>query len=208
MKVSGLSLNKKYDFTFFASSQATGDVNVAYTVNGRKVVLNASLNTRGTVTLYNVVADKNGEAIITIAANTNTSQFGLLGALIIQEYDGANKSIPAPPQALKANIQISQINKTVNAAKESGTNNKAFVYPNPFNRDFTLALSIQQEEDVQAELYTINGKLILRKNLGHVSQGSYNFKILNDQSVAPGVYVLKIIYTKSGQINQIKVLKQ
>jgi len=67
---------------------------------------------------------------------------------------------------------------------------------------------IQQEDDVQAELYSINGKLILRRNLGHISQGLYNFKILNEQGVAPGVYILKIIYVKSGNTNQIKVLKQ
>ena len=208
MKVTGLGLNKKYDFTFFASSQAGGDVNVAYTVNGRKVVLNASLNTRGTVTLYNVVGDQNGEAVITIAANTNTSQFGLLGALIIQEYDGNNNGIPVPPQALKANPQISQVNKAANTATESSTNNKAVVYPNPFGRDFTLSLSIQKEDDVQVELYSINGKLIFRRNIGHVLQGLYNFKITNDQTVAPGTYILKVIYTKSEQTNQIKILKQ
>ncbi|HEX5154980.1 MAG TPA: fibronectin type III domain-containing protein [Parafilimonas sp.] len=208
MKVTGLSLNKKYDFTFFASSQASGDVNVAYTVNGRKVVLNASLNTRGTVTLYNVVADKNGEAFITIAANTKSSQFGLLGALVIQEYDGSDKNIPTPQQALKADIQASGISKAATAPTVSNTKNKAAVYPNPFGRDFTMSLSIQQADDVQAELYSINGKLILRRNLGHVSPGSYNFKFLNDQVIAPGIYMLKIIYVNSGHTNQIKVLKQ
>lgn len=207
MKVSGLNFNKKYDFTFFASSQAPGDVNVGYTVNGRKVVLNASLNTKGTVTLYNVVPDKNGEVTIVIAANTNSSQFGLLGALVIQEYNVNNTAIPSPPQALKAEGVISLVNKTTTTP--SGTiNNKAIIYPNPFNRDFTLSLTAEQEDDVQVELYTINGKLILRKDLGHVSQGSHNFRILTEQGVAQGVYVLKVIYTKSRYTSQVKILKQ
>ena len=50
-----------YDFTFFASSRAYGDVNIAYTVNGKTCLLNTSLNTTGTVTIYGIVPDENGE---------------------------------------------------------------------------------------------------------------------------------------------------
>ncbi len=70
MKVTGLNLTQKYDFTFFGSSNAYGDVNTAYTVNGKTCLLNTSLNKTGTVTMYNIVPDNNGEVTITIAPGT------------------------------------------------------------------------------------------------------------------------------------------
>jgi hypothetical protein len=95
LKLSGLNLNMLYDLTFFASSRAFGDVNVAYTANGKNALLNTSLNTTGTVTLYGVTPDLNGEIIISVAPGTATSQFGLIGALIAKGYSKPVLTLPA-----------------------------------------------------------------------------------------------------------------
>ena len=88
----------KYDFTFYASSQAYGDVNVAYTINGKTTLLNASLNVNGTQTIYGVTPDAYGNVNITVAPGTSTSQFGLIGALIIGGYTPSSSDvIPALP---------------------------------------------------------------------------------------------------------------
>ncbi|MBV9962994.1 MAG: fibronectin type III domain-containing protein [Parafilimonas sp.] len=206
LKITGLNINSVYDFTFFASSQAYGDVNSLYTVNGKKGVLNASLNTDGTVTVYNIVPDKNGEAVITISPNSFSSQYGLIGALIMQEYTPNNNSIPSP-KARKSN-KISGNQPISQATKSSTIKNAAVAYPNPFNNDFTLSISLQKQENVQAELYDINGKLILRKNFGELQQGSHELRIIPGTNISRGMYVLKIIYRNTATTSHIKVLKQ
>jgi hypothetical protein len=69
-QITGLNIGMKYDFTFFASSQAYGDVNVAYTINGVTTLLNTSLNINSTQTIYGVTPDSYGNVTITVAAGT------------------------------------------------------------------------------------------------------------------------------------------
>ena len=122
----------KYNFTFFASSQAFGDVTVGYTVNGKTVYLNASLNTKGTVTMYDVVPDANGEVTMSIAAGTALSQFGLIGALVLQGFDASIPAIPAPP-ALQGN-PVASVSKNIEkqTLQQNISDIQIKAYPNPF----------------------------------------------------------------------------
>src|SRR6185312_14164393 len=60
--LSGLDQTKAYDLTFFASclDDATNNAQAEYVVNGNAVMLNAHKNTTGTVTMFGVVPDQNG----------------------------------------------------------------------------------------------------------------------------------------------------
>jgi hypothetical protein len=208
MKISGLNLNKQYDFTFFASSQAGGDVNTTFTVNSKEGILNASLNTNGTVTVYNVVPDENGEVVIGIAPSDPSSQFGLIGALVIQEYSTSSAAIPAPLQSINiVNASQSKVQKPLSAQPDKAQN-KVVVYPNPYNSDFTISLQSETEDHVEAELYDINGKLILRQDLGNVQPGSFNFRMIPGQNLTSGVYLLKMVYINTKNTTYIKVLKR
>ena len=113
LKLSGLNLNMHYDLTFFASSRAYGDVNVAYTVNGKTVLLDASLNTSGTVTIYGIVPDENGKIMITVAPGTPLSQFSLIGAFIEQAYSEPILTLPAQHASV-----VSAVAKTSVASKQ------------------------------------------------------------------------------------------
>lgn len=206
IKLTGLNVNSLYNLTFIASSQAGGDVNTAYTINGKKVILNASLNIDGSVTMYGVAPDVNGEIVIGIAPNTLISQFGLIGGLIVQEYTPSSRTILSPPQSFNKTAITLGNNKAGSLQKASAINNKAAVYPNPFNSSFTLSLYLNKEDNVQVQLYNVSGKLVLQKNLGKVSQGAYN--ITPDKNITPGIYILKIIGAKTGYNEYIKVLKQ
>ncbi|SFQ52784.1 fibronectin type III domain-containing protein [Parafilimonas terrae] len=213
MKLKGLNLNKKYDLTFFASANIGGDVNTSYTVNNKKVVLNASLNTDGTVTLYDVVPDDNGEAIITIAPNSIYSQFGLLGALVIQETESSTNDIPSPPQSPVSQAATVSSSKTasslnqVNTAKAAEGNHLS-VYPNPFLYNFTLSLSSPKEDEVTVQLYDVNGKPVFAHNIGRVPKGNYTVQLTPGRNLTSGVYMLKIIYRNSQKVEYMKLLKQ
>jgi fibronectin type 3 domain-containing protein/predicted esterase len=211
LKITGLNLNKKYDFTFFASSQAYGDVNTAYMINGKKSILNASLNVDGTVTIYNVLPDKNGEVIISIAPNSISSQYGLIGALIIKEYCITTNKIPPAPQSFGNNLQSSNnsIKKTSSIqANKNSIPGKMLAYPNPFNSSFTISFSLENKDDVEVELYDVTGKIVYRKNFGNLEKGLQNLKIIPNVNIPAGVYFIKMSYVKTSVSNYIKILKQ
>ena len=61
-------------------------------------MLNTSVNSTGTVTLYGIQPDANGEVTIGVAPGTSTSQFGLLGSLVVGGYNApTSSSAPSVP---------------------------------------------------------------------------------------------------------------
>ncbi len=208
MVLNGLNLTMKYDLTFFASANIGGDVNTAYSANGKRVVLNASYNTDGTITMYNVEPDQNGQIIITISPNSYSSQYGLLGAMVIHEANPSLMQVPSPPSLMDK--PIASVVKNQYLKKESPVieKNNIHVYPNPFKNDFTISFYPQNDENIVAELYDINGKPVLQKNLGKVTKGKTNIKMSLNQNITSGVYLLKLSYLKEGRSEYIKLIKQ
>jgi len=217
LQITGLNLGMKYNFTFFASSQAYGDVNVAYAIGNQSTILDASLNTYGTATLYNITPDNNGNANISVYAATNTSQFGLLGALIIQGYTPSTSNAPqapASPSALLTEAKKEDGSKTAAVAKQNNTRNRIqatpTAYPNPFNQYFTLTVPSETDnEKVSVNIYTADGKLAYRNEFENIHQGNNDIKISSNKNMsAAGIYTVEIIYNNTGSYNSIKVAKQ
>ena len=137
-QITGLNIGMKYDFTFFASSLAQGDVNVAYTINGVTTILNASLNVNGTQTIYGITPDNYGNVSISVSAASLTSQFGLIGALVIGGYTPSVSNVvptlPASPGAQFAGSTQTAVSK-VETQQKPVAEIKAF--PNPFHWKYT-----------------------------------------------------------------------
>ncbi|MFL5742649.1 MAG: fibronectin type III domain-containing protein [Flavisolibacter sp.] len=203
LKLTGLNVSMKYNFTFFASSQAVGDVNVLYIVNGKSVMLNASVNTTGTVTMYDVVADENGEANITVAAGTATSQFGLIGALVVQGYTPSANSGSSP--ASKVSTQPVMEVVTAAVAQEEMA---IVAYPNPFTQEFTLGLSSENDDAVEVLIYDLDGRLLYQNKYNRLMKGMNYLKIQAAQRLNPGVYMVKTISQAKNQTRFVKVVKQ
>ena len=207
-QITGLNLGMKYDFTFFASSQAYGDVNVAYTINGVTTLLNASLNVNGTQTIYGVTPDNSGNVTITVAAATSTSQFGLLGGLIMAAHTPSVSSVvPVLPgaQSLKSKVVISAIavdEKTTNADDDI----KAF--PNPFHDYFTLSIQSENKGRIQVAIYDITGKLVFNNNLGNVQKGMNTFRIVPNTSLSAGIYTVVVINADTKTTKTIRLMKE
>lgn len=84
IKVSGLDVNKKYNFTFFGSRTGKGlDKTTVYAIGALKDSLNAAENTSQTVTLEDIYADANGEVLIDISRGVNAA-YGYLNALVVE----------------------------------------------------------------------------------------------------------------------------
>ncbi|HEY2727239.1 MAG TPA: T9SS type A sorting domain-containing protein, partial [Parafilimonas sp.] len=203
LKVTGLNMSMKYDFTFFASSQAYGDVNVAYIINGKTVLLNTSLNTNGTVTMYGVSPDENGEVNISVAPGTATSQYGLIGAMIIQGY---NESTAAIPTLSQSGGSIQSVQKVTLPIANNTIELNA--YPNPFTAGFNLSVTSAKADDIVVQLYDINGRQVYQNKFSNVTAGNNTFRIEMNNALPTGVYIAKIIFQNQNTIKTLKLMKQ
>lgn len=205
VKLTGLNLSMKYDLTFFGSSTDPSDVNGAYVVNGKTVMLNASNNKNGTVTMYDVVPDQYGELLITVSPGTIASHFGLLGAMIVSAYTPSSGSIPNPPGITTVSPDLV---RTPAAPAKTEIANKIEItaFPNPFRQFFTLTVSTEEPDELDVFLYDINGRLAYQTRCPNVSSGMNTIRIQPDKSLPPGVYMVKAVLGNK-DYKQIKIVR-
>ncbi|MEP6466591.1 MAG: T9SS type A sorting domain-containing protein, partial [Parafilimonas sp.] len=149
----------------------------------------------------------NGEVVISIAPNSNSSQYGLIGALLIQEYGTATNGSPVLPQSLnKKAIKLAKgVQQSSLLAKAES--NKVVAYPNPFNHNLSVSVNLDKADNIKIQLLGINGKPVYVKDFGKLQQGAANLVLMPAQNISAGVYFIKIIFG-SGKIEFIKVVKQ
>ncbi len=206
IKITGLNLSMAYNFTFFASSNIKGDLTTSYTINNKTVFLNTSLNTNGTVSMYDVIPDENGEAIITIAPGTATSELGLIGGLIIQAFTPSIAITPQPTNITQTkNTQIT--NARLTNLDESITGAKISAFPNPFIEHFTLLIPASVKQKVLIKVYDMSGKLLYQKE-AEIEKGDNLIKIQASQKLSTsGVYLVNVYYEQEHIIKTLKLVK-
>ncbi len=206
LNLSGLNVNMKYNFTFTGSSQLTGDINSAYTINGKTVLLDASLNTKGIVTMYDVMPDSNGEVNIILTPGTPGAMSGLIGAVVIQGFDAASPSIPVAP-ALQAIAGGTNSAAQKQSSQQKSNDVQIKVYPNPFINSYKLLVTLQKASDVNIEMYSSTGKMVYANKFYNLTRG-YNTLEIQPNFAASGVYMVKLIFGNQDSFKIIKVVKQ
>jgi hypothetical protein len=78
-------------------------------------------------------------------------------------------------------------------------------FPNPFTRDYTIALELQNNADVTMVMTDIQGKVVTTETLPAI-KGSNNLTLSNIADLQSGVYFLKV--TVEGETQILKVVKQ
>ena len=213
--VSGLDQSKVYDFTFLGSSQAYGDVNTAYTVNGNTTILNTSLNIDGTTTLYGIVPDANGNVNLSVAPADVNSQFGLINALVVQGYTLSTNTTGAPTvpggnTGTEATSNILSARGAVldNSAATIGEQ-KLGAYPNPFQQFFTLSIPAANGDRVQVSIYDAAGRQILVKEYDNLVEGNNYLRIDATSGMsAHGLYIVRVAYAGKGTVKTFKLIKE
>lgn len=207
-QITGLNIGMKYDFTFFASSKALGDVNVAYTINGVTTILNASLNVNGTQTIYGVTPDSYGNVTISVSAATLTSQFGLIGALVIKGYTPSVSTVvpTLPAGGQVAGAQRSAVSKVEDQQKPL---EEIKAFPNPFHDQFTLLVPSQTNNNkVQVMLYDVTGKPVYSNSFENMHEGMNQLKVITNANLAAGIYTAVIINADTKTTKSIRLIKQ
>lgn len=211
-QVTGLNIGMKYDFTFFASFNAWADINAAYTINGVKTILDASLNTNTTQTIYGVTPDSYGNVTITVSAGDAQSLYSLISALVIGAYTPSTSNVvPALPasqgQALIAQTEDATDN-AVASNKHKGILGAIKAFPNPFHSNFTLSVDSKKNSKVQVSMFDMTGKMVYSNQFGNLNAGTNPLAITTNSTLAAGMYTVVVRSADGKEIKSVKVLKQ
>ncbi|MCM5530634.1 Ig-like domain-containing protein, partial [Parasegetibacter sp. NRK P23] len=109
IRLSGLSADKKYDLSFFASrANFSAPLTTRYTVNGNSVEVDATNNSSNVGKLDGISPDSNGEILITVL-KSGSSANAYLGALVIDAYPLGSTTPVAPTNLTATGISKTQI---------------------------------------------------------------------------------------------------
>jgi hypothetical protein len=206
--LTGLNISKTYDITIFASlTNFPGDNTVIYTINGQTCMLNSLLNKSGTLTMFGISPDQNGQVNISFIGAPGAS-FGLLGALVIKGYDGSANQ-PTPPPVSNAITTLSTASVTQETPTADSTDNKVVsAYPNPFDRFFMLTVPASNNDNVLVSIVDVSGKTIYQKRFEGLIEGTNVLRIETAATVAPGSYFVTVIFGNRTKQKMIKVVKR
>jgi SHS2 domain-containing protein len=190
MKVSGLTPEKTYDFTFFANRLATGNRTAVYSINGEEVLLNAANNLDKTVTISQAVPNEQGEVIIEVR-RTDNSSFAYLNSLIIKP--NAHQAVPSKSSRGAEEGLIKDVSMIGSVTEEYTTT----VYPNAIsNRALVVLQAKQATDNVQVQITDLAGTPVFTSLPTSVPQGTSTITLDDLAHLNSGVYVLSVSFGK------------
>ncbi len=121
---------------------------------------------------------------------TTTSDNGFIvtGTLL---KDGIDEDIREPNQVYFLKSAIDSINLVWTDVPEVTADASVNVYPNPFDKRFTIEIEINQPSSVQLCLYDYTGKQIMRTGEKQAPKGKY-LEQINTARLANGIYLLAV----------------
>jgi hypothetical protein len=208
--VNGLNINETYDLTFFGSINFQADASTVWNVNGVPVILNASMNTNGTVTVYGVHPDQNGNVTINVYPATASTEYGIVNAIIIRAYTPTNGTIPPAPLANVQNMQtMTGTTQDASAALALDSTKTVSAYPNPFTDAFTLRVPVQTNgANARVEMYSVDGTTVYANEFKNLVAGDNYLTIRPDGGLNTGVYFVKVGANDGTPGKTIKIIKQ
>jgi uncharacterized protein len=82
---------------------------------------------------------------------------------------------------------------------------KLAVYPNPFSSVVNIEFINKDLQNIQISLLNTDGKLIYKKDLGLLQNGTYSIAVSPSETIPSGVYILK--FQNNTQTKTIKIVK-
>lgn len=222
MKLTGLNLTMKYNLTLFGSTLVYGDANSRYIINGKNYYLNSSLNIgNGTVTIYDISPDENGEIIFSIERESTNSFGGYLSGLILSGYTPYTGSNPVAPLALARGVteqgtQVAQAGGDSDIATPLAARTPEEVkpivigaYPNPFKKSLTVTVPVENDDKVQVSIFNVKGEQVYSRQFNNLTRGNNYLSIdLANKELAKGVYIVRVLYTNKHIEKTIKLIKE
>ncbi len=77
-------------------------------------------------------------------------------------------------------------------------------YPNPFNPEATISVSLPESGDVRVSLFDMRGREVIALHRGYMTAGNHSF-LLNGRSMMAGTYIVRMV-SPAGAVTQKLVL--
>jgi len=210
--LTGLDATKLYDITVFASCTDAPSHNASglYTINGQSGVLNAYLNTSGTLTFFNMAPDAFGNMNVGLKVyDSSYSSFAIVGNLAIKSHTPAvGTTSNAPASSIVSNVATATANNLTLAATSNTTDVKPLqAFPNPFNDFFNLNVPAQSGDNVLVTMTDVSGTTVYSQRFENLFDGNNLLRIQPGGALPTGAYFVKVIYTNSGEQKVLQLLK-
>ncbi len=95
------------------------------------------------------------------------------------------------------------VGETSVSIDDKNSENSISVYPNPFNENTSIKLSITNSENVEYSIFNLAGQEIYHKNIGLLAAGTHNIMIDNIIANTKGMYFVKV---QLGNTNYVEKL--
>ncbi|MBS1659465.1 MAG: fibronectin type III domain-containing protein [Bacteroidetes bacterium] len=210
LALQGLNLSLKYDLTFMSSTTTWGDNTTAFAVGGDTVLLDASINAKENVTMFNVSPLSDGTLGLNVLPYTTSSQGGLINAWIVQGYLPSTHTAPAVP-GTPGNAAVKTTAVAASSLRLSQTvkaDSVVSAYPNPFKEFFSLTVPADNGDKIQVGLYDLSGKLVFAKQFNNLVQGDNFLRIEPNYPLTPGTYIVRVAFAGGKASQTIKLIKQ
>jgi large repetitive protein len=207
--LTGLDVSKTYDLVLFGSctDDNTQNSTSIYQVNGKTSMLNAHLNNTGTVTMFGIQPDQNGNASIGVNAyDSSNSSYSMIGVIIIKGYTPSTNTISQPPVSTATGTTTLDASAARFADSASDAANPIAAYPNPFAESYTLQVPATMGDNVTVTMSDASGRTVYVKRFEGLFQGNNYLNIVPDETLTHGLYFVRVIYG-SGTNNNAKVFK-
>lgn len=211
LKFSGLSQNKMYRFSFFASNKGVSPVMVTtYTINNTMVKLKFSGNRTDMVSIDNVYPDQNGEVVITLRGEGN---YAYIGGIIIGAVNVPSIPVDGVPGMVFRQQDSTQSlggQRNITSADSTIISSDVRVYPNPFSSDVALKLSLNSGiQKLNIKVADITGRVVFVREIRDIKAGTTVHPLgLDKLKLQGGIYVISV-YNDSGYLAPpIKVVKE
>jgi len=79
-------------------------------------------------------------------------------------------------------------------------------HPNPFNPETQIRFDVPADEDIQLNVYDVQGRLVRQLHAGHMTAGSYTARF-SGESLASGVYFIRLETRTAAETQRVLLLK-
>lgn len=80
------------------------------------------------------------------------------------------------------------------------------VYPNPATDQFTVSYGLQQSSDVEINVFSTNGKLVMQQELRSESPGTHETGIRLDSGLPKGIYLVELRHDGQSETKRIMII--
>jgi len=123
----------------------------------------------------------------------------------VEEFDDLNVVVWVQNTATKEVLQSAWATKVAGLSEEPSGNGIIELFPNPANNQANVRYLLNENQNVNIQVYNILGELVYSKNNGTQSAGIHTSTI-NTNEISEGLYIVKLtignnVYTQKLNIN-------